>query len=383
MWFMSRSRVLLSMVTLALWGCGGANPVPSQAPFANAGAIASPAKAASPVDTTSILKKLTKDVEIGSTVDPTNGDEGPHSITMAPINYGEIKKGDLLVCDFSNSAGDAGKGESIELMGSTTGSTPATFYQGSSIEGCDGSAITSSDQVYVTGATGKAMVQVDQNGDALKTYGSPIVDPVGDGYVGPTGMYSYEYAFSGDGQKGALDRVIAAFISASTKKALSVVTGFNVNKETGWSAQGPSGLAYTDAKKIDTMYVVDGACNTVDSIYGVHNLLVADEITVSKNCTAFKCKDAKATCAKVVLSGKPLAAPVTDTILPNGNIIVANTGSNELVEMTPKGQVLDTKVVDTNKTAGIFGLLATGTNDTNTVLFYTDANTNTVQELEP
>jgi hypothetical protein len=85
----------------------------------------------------------------------------------------------------------------------------------------------------------------------------------------------------------------------------------------------------------------------------------------------------------VVLSGKPLAAPVTDTVLPNGNLIVANTGSNELVEMTPTGKVLDTKVVDTNKTAGIFGLLATGTNDTNTVLFYTDANTNTVQELEP
>ena len=33
-------------------------------------------------------------------------------------------------------------------------------------------------------------------------------------------------------------------------------------------------------------------------------------------------------------------------MLPNGNLIVANTGNNTLVEMTPKGQVLDTKVVE-------------------------------------
>ena len=50
--------------------------------------------------------------------------------------------------------------------------------------------------------------------------------------------------------------------------------------------------------------------------------------------------------------------------------------------MTPTGQVLDTKVVDTSKTPAIFGLLATGSNDKNTVLYYTDANSNTVEELD-
>jgi hypothetical protein len=38
--------------------------------------------------------------------------------------------------------------------------------------------------------------------------------------------------------------------------------------------------------------------------------------------------------------------------------------------------------VDKSKTAGIFGLAANGKTDSNTVLFYTDTNTNTLHELE-
>jgi len=52
------------------------------------------------------------------------------------------------------------------------------------------------------------------------------------------------------------------------------------------------------------------------------------------------------------------------------------------VELTPTGKILDTKTIDKSKTAHIFGLLATGTSDSNTALFYTDTKTNTLQELE-
>jgi hypothetical protein len=84
-----------------------------------------------------------------------------------------------------------------------------------------------------------------------------------------------------------------------------------------------------------------------------------------------------------VYSGSPLNAPVAQALLPNGNLIVANTkGGNTLVELTPTGKVLDTKTIDTNKSPEIFGLLAGGTDDSNTVLFYADTATNTLQELE-
>ena len=86
---------------------------------------------------------------------------------------------------------------------------------------------------------------------------------------------------------------------------------------------------------------------------------------------------------KLVKAGSPLDAPEASTLLPNGNLVIANTkGGNTLVEMASTGQVLDTKVVDKSKMTGIFGLWATGKNDTNTTVFYTDTTTNTVQELE-
>jgi hypothetical protein len=71
-------------------------------------------------------------------------------------------------------------------------------------------------------------------------------------------------------------------------------------------------------------------------------------------------------------------------LLPNGNLIVANTQgtANTLIELTPQGQVLDTRVVDPGSTQGVFGLAAAGTGDNNTVLFFSDTNSNTVQELE-
>jgi hypothetical protein len=128
---------------------------------------------------------------------------------------------------------------------------------------------------------------------------------------------------------------------------------------------------------------VDGVDNTVVSISTASNLLEKDEIVVLPGGKKFKCAHAKATCATVVYSGAPLNAPVASALLPNGNLIVANTkGGNKLVELTPAGKILDTKTVDTGATARVFGLVASGTSDSNTVLFYTDTKTNTLHELE-
>jgi hypothetical protein len=62
------------------------------------------------------------------------------------------------------------------------------------------------------------------------------------------------------------------------------------------------------------------------------------------------------------------------TTVPSGVAQVSTAGAT--------GKILDTKTLDNNKTADVFGLLATGTSDSDTVLFYTDIATNTLQELE-
>ena len=161
-----------------------------------------------------------------------------------------------------------------------------------------------------------------------------------------------------------------------------MISGFDVNKKTGWSTLGPMGLAF-DSGKNGTLYAVDGVDNTLVSFGNATELLEPDEIVVQKGGKTFKCKFPKTTCGKLIHAGSPLNAPVAMTRLSNGNLIIANgAGGNTLVEITPTGKVLDTKVVDKSTTQGIFGLQATGTSDSDTALYYTDANDNSLHELE-
>jgi hypothetical protein len=136
---------------------------------------------------------------------------------------------------------------------------------------------------------------------------------------------------------------------------------------------------------IDTLYIVDGVTNTLVAFSNASKLLDKDEIVVGSSGKTFQCKYPKTTCGSLVYSGSPLNAPMASALLPNGNLVVANTQgtANTLVELTPAGQVLDTEVVDSGSTQGVFGLVAGGTKDSNTVLYYTDTNSNSVHELEP
>ena len=145
----NRSILLATVIALATSACGGNGAVPSNAGVAGA----TTGGAAPATDTTSILKLLTKNVTIGSTVDPTNGDMGPRAVTVVPYNYGELKKGQVLVCNFEDSSGNAGNGTTIELFDPVASSKPTTFLQNSKIEGCDGDTIDAGDQVYATGFT--------------------------------------------------------------------------------------------------------------------------------------------------------------------------------------------------------------------------------------
>ncbi len=341
-----------------------------------------------PTDNTSILKKLKKDVVIGSTIDPTNGDTGPHALSVVKVNYLNFKKGQLLVCNFANSAGKGGKGTTIDVFDPKPGSKPTSFAQSSDIEGCDGVAGTSADDVYASGLTSGVVAGFTPAGKLIKTYGSPIEKPfsildascssspdaIDPAFCG----YSAEYIFVSDAKTGSI--VSFSINNYGNPKPTQVATGFAANNKTNWSRLGPSGLSY-DGKK-DMLYIADGKSNTVVVFTNAGELLEKNEIVVLPGGKTFKCKYKKA-CGKLIYSGSPLDAPVAMTRLPNGNLIVANTkGGNTLVELTPAGQVLDKKVVDTSKTAGIFALQATGKSDTDTVLFYTDTNTNTLHELE-
>jgi hypothetical protein len=369
------AMLLAGALFAAVTACSGNSTV---TPGVNAAAGMS-TDGVTPDDTTSILKKLTKTVIIGTTTDPTNGDQGGHGIAVVKSTYG-LKKGQIIVCNYANAGGAAGQGTTLDVFNSTSNSKPTTFAQSSKIEGCAGDALSSDNSVYASGFTSKEIQAFTDGGKAAKTY-TGFKNPFAVLDASNPSLYSAEYVFASDVGTGGVTSFSINYYG--NPKPTEVASGFGINKKTGWSALGPSGLAY-NAKK-DTLYIADGVDSTVVAFSHASELLVKDEIVVQKGGKTFKCKFPKTTCGTLVKAGSPLSSPVAMTILPNGNLIVANTGGkspNTLVEMTPTGQILDTKVVDTSTTAGIFALQAIGTSDTNTALYLTDTNANNLQELE-
>lgn len=377
--------MLIAGALFATSACGGNTAVPTGVTQSFSG---SPAGVGSivPNDNTSILKQLTKDVEIGSTVDRKNGDMGPRAIALVRSTF-KLKKGQLLVCNFSDAAGNAGKGTTIEVLNPRPHSKPTTFAQNDKLEGCDGDAITATNEVYAAGQLSGVAPQFGPDGTLNQSYGSPLRAPFADADAFCGLAYAPEDVYVSDSKTGSIIKLDFLPVSRSgTAKMTEVITGFAVNKGSGWSVLGPSGIQYNNTRTgvlcNDTLYIVDGVNNTIVAVSTASSLLQKDEIVVQPGGKKFKCAHPKVTCATLVYSGSPLNAPVASALLANGNLIVANTkGGNKLVELTPTGKILATKTIDTGTTARVFGLLAVGTSDTDTVLYYTDTKTNTLHEL--
>lgn len=388
---MSRLKNCAALTVCAMLALLSACSQSSTVPSANAGNAfevsqsgAAPA-AVQPADTNSVLKTLNNDVVIGSTVDANNGDRGPHSLSIVKGSYG-LKKGQLVVCNFADSSGTPGNGTTIEVLNPKPGSSPVRFAQSNDIKGCTGTAITFANGVYATGLTSGLVAWFNQSGKEQTTYSQFFKAPFSVADVGGGGQYASEYMFVSDAETGSIVSIGTAGYGSGFYQ--QVATGFAVggSSQSGWNTVGPSGLAYNH--KTDTLYIADGANNTIVKFTHATALLQKNEIVVLPGGKKFKCAHKKTTCGKLVYSGSPLNVPVAMTMLPNGNLVVANSqpassGGNELVELTPSGLILDTKVVDTGATPAVFGLASKGTKDSNTVVFYTDTNDNDVHELEP
>lgn len=374
-----RPLICALAVLMTAAGCGGG--IPSHG-FATAPIASDAATSMRPADTTSILKRDTKDVVIGSTVD-RNGDQGPRSLYIVPCECsGLLKKGQLVTCNFDDKSGTAGAGTTIEVLNPTAKSKPVRFAQNKSLAGCDGAALSSINEVFGAGLTSGDIVEYSNKGSVAHTFSkSPITAPFNDADALPKQQFSPEYIFAGTTTGGIVSISIGFY---GNEQPLEVATGFGVQTGSGSGGNlAPSGLQYD--KGSDMLFIVDGKTNTVVAFTHASQLAAKDEIVVGPTGKTFKCLFPKTTCGQLVKAGKPLDAPIASTLLPNGNLIVANSQgtANELVELTPQGQVLATKVVDTAKTQGIFGLASSGTNDDNTVIYFTDTNSNNVQELEP
>ncbi|HEY1655911.1 MAG TPA: hypothetical protein VGF86_12440 [Candidatus Tumulicola sp.] len=381
-----RVQLLLAAGLATLVSACNAAGTSQSVPPANVGPAGAGLVDAQPaVDTTSVLKTLTNQEVIGSTVDPTNGDQNPHGLTyvnVKPYGGGPIAKGDIAVCNYNDSANVQGNGTTIEYMPGKPGSSPKTLVQNASLKGCAslisnaGDGFIASFYAMDSGAKNVGVVSIKGKFNKSIT-NKAIVEPWNSTYMPTLGYPPGDGILLSDPSSGKLVRIDLGTMKPKAP-VYSVISGFPTNKGKPGSILGPSGVMYTTRN--EQLYVVDGANNTVYSfIHAYDDLNQANSIVIGADGKSFSGPRAKD--AKVLYSGGQLKSPITASLLPNGNMVIGNTANNLLVEIASNGKVLATKKVDKGKAGAIFGIVAIGSSDSNTQIYFNDDNANNVQLL--
>ncbi len=364
-----------AIAALAAVGCshGAGSMLPAQ-PVAGSAAAR---QAELPDKDVSILKMLTKQVVIGSTVDPKFGQLNPYGLTVAPISSGDFKKGDLVVCNFNDKKNVQGTGFTIVALHPKPGSKPLLVSSSKTLLGCDALALGSDDTIWAAAFSANDNPVISTTGTLeVNIKGKPFEHPFGQIYAQPKSGSPVFY------ETNAADGTLVRVNLGATFTYDVIAKGFAVNHGKPGSIFAPSGLAYNPTG--DILYVVDGTNNTVVAFSDVTKIPTGGVI-VEPGGKTFKGKFASH--AHLILAGSPLKGPISSAILFNGNLVVGNTanpsGQNIMVEISPAGKVLDTRNVDKGAAGALFGMVATGTTAADTKLYFNDDNDNNLQVLEP
>jgi hypothetical protein len=347
----------------------------------------------------SVLKSLPKQIVIGSTVDPINGDQNPYGLVVGSATSGKIKKGNLYVCNFNDKANAQGTGTTIVSLAPVAGSKPVRFVQSPDLLGCAAismSLLGTVANTYAAAFGSREELTISNAGKITKVFKKGLSRPFGVTYaassLGGISSYATTAVFVSDAAAGSI--VLAQYCSSGecTYPGTSIVTGFAVNHGKPGNILGPSGLTFdtnncvvlSGRKACGTLYVVDGVTNTIVAIHNALNLRKAKSIVVGKDGATFT--GPEKSWAQKVYAGKPLDGPISAALLYNGNLVVGNTlnvkGKNLLVEISPTGQLMDTRNVDRGAAGALFGIVTTGKSATTQKVYFNDDNANNVQVLE-
>ena len=324
----------------------------------------------------SLLKFLKKKVVVGSLVDPKNGAGNPYGLAVAPATSGDFTAGDLVACDFNAKSNVQGTGRSIVAIHPQPGSKPAHVSSIKSLKGCDAVALGSDDTIWAASMVANDNPVIAATGDLIQNIkGKPFSQPWGQIFAAPSsGSPAFYETNAGNGS------VVRINLGSSLTYDV-IATGFPVNHGKPGTALAPSGLAYDST--VDTLYFADGQNNTLVAFKDVSSV-PAGGIKAEDN--GMKFSGPSASNARVVYSGKPLNGPISTALLPNGNIVVGNTldpnGKNLMIEISGAGKLLDVRNVDEGAAGSLFGIVATGTTNANTKIYFNDDNDNNLQVLE-
>jgi hypothetical protein len=371
----ARAAIVL-ILPLVASACSGAHYAPS-APTTDVEQMSSDARV-QPDAGASVLKLLKKQVVIGSTIDPRFKQLNPYGLAVAPSTAGAFTAGDLVVCNFNAKTNVQGTGFTIVGLHPNPGSKPVLVAADKqTLLGCNALALAPGNFIWAAAFASNSNPILDSNGKLVENItGKPLDRPFGQIYA-PAQTAKAGAAFY---ESNAGDGTIVRF-NLSNSTADVIAKGFKVNHGKPGGILGPSGLAY-DFKR-DTLYVVDGANNTLVALSKV-STIPAGGVTVEKGGMTFS--GPSAGLARLVYSGAPLNASISSALLFNGNLVIGNTGNpngtNLMVEISSEGKLLDTLNVDKGPSGSIFGMVATGNSAADTKVYFNDDNDNNLQVLE-
>jgi hypothetical protein len=343
---------------------------------------------------------------IGSTLDPTNGDQNPYGLTIAPTTAGLITKGDLIVCNFNNGGTNAnpggvqGTGTTIVGLHPAAGSNPYRIAQSASLNGCSALTMLPDDSISAAAWSATANPLVSAAGTVGLPFSDTFAYPWGEAYVAATSAQPAAiYVANAPGgasnvNTGTIDRI--SLDDDAQTSFTEIVTGFCTSGAPG-GIFGPSGLTY-DAS-IDTLYIVDTSSASVIAIAGV-SAVGKDGVVVNGQCSGTTTptplptfSGPSMTSARVIAHGAPFNTPLSAALLKNGDLVVANADiglstpsatTNLLIEVSPQlpgGFVGEPLQLDNTTPGALFGLAATVDAAGNQVIYFNDDNAAAVMEL--
>jgi hypothetical protein len=315
--------------------------------------------------------------KVASTI-PSNGDVNPYGVAVVPRSTGALISGHILVSNFNNSDNLQGTGTTIVDI--SPGGTLKVFAQ-ISAKGLPGNCpggigLTTALVVLRSGwvivgslptadgmsATAKAgcLLVLNSNGKIVETF-SGTRD--GASINGPWDMTALDLGgvaelfvtnvlngtVAGNGSVVNHGTVIRIAITSpdgdkddhgnKPRELFRTVIGSGFGQKTDPDALviGPTGVGLG---KDGTLYVADTVANRIAAISNA-------VFRISSTGTG-----------KTVSSGGSLNSPLGLAIAPNGNILTVNAGDGNLVETTPAGSQVNTKMIDTSGMGAgtLFGL---------------------------
>jgi hypothetical protein len=324
---------------------------------------------------------------------PTIGDVNPYGVALVPVTTGNLTEGNILVSNFNNSANLQGTGTTI--MEISPAGAVQTFAQidASHLPGsCPGGVGLTTALVVLragwvivgslptadgTAATAQAgcLLVLNSTGQVVETFsGGPINGPWDATLLDEGTIVVLFFTNVLNGTVAANGRVVNTAtvvrmllsVSATSmpQAVLTTIIGSGLPARTDPSALviGPTGLALNSSGS--RLYVNDSLKN---------------RITFISNPLARFTSGGKG----ITLSqGKALSDPLGLTLAANGDVIAANGGNGNLVEVTPNGRQVAIKTVDTGGgpppgAGDLFGILAVPGK-----VYFVDDGTNTLNVLE-